>query len=82
MFDTHAIARTLTESGIPPGQVDAITAALAAAAEHDVGTLATQTDIAAVRADMASLEARIYRAMLIQAGVIIGATVGIQRVLG
>ena len=79
MFDTHAIARTLTESGIPPGQVDAITAA---AAEHDVGTVATQTDIAAVRADMASLEARIYRAMLIQAGVIIGAIVGILRVLG
>ena len=47
----------------------------------DAGGVATQTDIAAVRADMASLEARIYRAMLIQAGVIIGAIVGILRVL-
>ena len=81
MSDPHAIARTRTESGIPPAQADAITAAVAAAAEQDVGGVATQTDITAVRADMASLEARIYRAMLIQAGVIIGAIVGILRVL-
>ena len=77
MSDPHAIARTRTESSIPPAHADAITAA-----EHDAGHVATQTDITAIRADMASLEARIYRAMLIHAGVIIGAVVGILRILG
>ena len=36
--------------------------------------LATKTDI---RAEIAAIEARIYRAMLLQAGAIVGALVGI-----
>ena len=82
MSDPHAIARTPTESGVPPAQANAITVAVAAAAEHDARRVATQTDIAALLTDMASLEARIYRAMLIQVGVIISAIVGILRILG
>ena len=74
MSDPHAIARTRTESGIRPPREQ--TAAVAA------GHVATQTDIAALLTDMASLEARIYRAMLIQVGVIISAIVGILRILG
>ncbi len=69
MFDTHAIARSLTDADLTPAQVDAITDAIRQAAEHDtVGsreTPATKTDLANLRAD-------IYRAMLVQTGVTVG----------
>ena len=69
MFDTHAIARSLTDADLTPAQVDAITDAIRQAAEHvTVGsreTLATKTDLANLRAD-------IYRAMLVQTGVTVG----------
>ena len=41
---------------------------------HRFDALATKAD---VRAEIAALEARIYRAMLLQAGAIVGALVGI-----
>lgn len=41
---------------------------------HRFEALATKAD---VRAEIAALEARIYRAMLLQAGAIVGALVGI-----
>ena len=44
------------------------------AAAVDVAALATKAD---VRAELAAIEARIYRAMLVQAGAIVGALVGI-----
>ena len=75
MFDTHAVARTLTEAELTPAQADAITDAVRLAAEHDaaaldVETLATKsdlaaveaalkTDVAAVKSDVAGLEARL-----------------------
>ena len=34
MFDTHTIARTLTDAGIDPKHADAITDAVRQAAEH------------------------------------------------
>ena len=79
VFDTHEIARSLTAADLTDAQADAITAAVRRAAEHDpaavdVDALATKAD---VRAELAALEARIYRAMLIQAGAIVGALVGI-----
>ena len=37
---------------------------------------------AATRADLGALEARVYRAMLIQAGAIVGAVVALLRMLG
>ena len=86
MFDTHAIARSLTAADLTDAQADAITAAVREAAEHDdaavdVDALATKADIAAVQikmtAELSTLEARIYRAMLVQAGAIVGALVGI-----
>ncbi len=56
MFDTHAIARTLTDAGIEPAQADAITNAVRQAAEHDNAAepLATKADVAAVRTDLAA----------------------------
>ena len=75
MFDTHAIARSLASADLTPAQVDAITDAIRQAAEHEGADYATG-------AELAAMEARIYRAMLIQAGAIVGAVVGILRFLG
>ena len=74
MFDTHAIARRLIDAGLSDKQADALTDALREAAEHDaagidVETLATKTDL---RAEVSSLEARLYRAMLMQTAVTVG----------
>ena len=70
MFDTHAIARTLTDANLTSAQADAITAAVRQAAEHDAatldpGTLVTKTDlraeIAGVDARLAALELRLIK---------------------
>ena len=74
MLDTHAIARSLTGSGLSEAQADAITAAVRQAADAP-SEMATKADLHAMRAD-------IYRAMLIQAGAIVGAVVAILRTLG
>lgn len=86
MFDTHAIARALAGADLTPAQVDAITDAVRQAAEHDAagldtGALATKAGVTALKTDVAALEARIYRAMLVQAGAIVGAVIGILRFL-
>ena len=67
MFDTHAIARSLTDAELTPAQADAITDAIRQAAEHGdhVTTEQFKTGLAELRAD-------IYRAMLIQTGVTVG----------
>ena len=62
MFDTHAIARSLTAADLTDAQADAITAAVREAAEHDgaavdVDALATKADVAAVQADVAAVQA-------------------------
>ena len=62
MIDTHAVARTLTEADLTPAQADAITDAVRLAAEHDaagidVETLATKSDVAAVKSDLTAVEA-------------------------
>ena len=86
MFDTLAIARQLAAAGIRPEQADAITEAVKTAAEHDAGgidtkNLATKADLAELRTEITAMEARIYRAMLVQAGAIIGAVIAIPRFL-
>ena len=72
MFDTHAIARQLTGAGLTPDQADAITDAVRQAAEHG-GHVTPET----LRGGLAELRSDLYRAMLIQAGGIVGAIVGI-----
>ena len=74
MFDTHAIARRLIDAGLSDKQADALTDALREAAEHDaagidVETLATKADL---RSEVLALEARLYRAMLMQTVVTVG----------
>lgn len=86
MFDTHAIARTLTDAELTPAQADAITAAVRQAAEHEatdleVATLVTKTDlraeVAGVDARLAALELRLIKWIvgtgLAAAGIVIAA---------
>ena len=77
MFDTLAIARQLTAAGLDSEQANAITDAIRQAAENG-DHVTTQT----LDARLGALEARIYRAMLLQAGAIVGAVVAILRLLG
>ena len=62
VFDTHAIARSLTAADLTDAQADAITDAVREAAVHDaaavdVDALATKADVAAVQADVAAVQA-------------------------
>ena len=68
MFDTHAIARALANADLTPAQVDAITNAGRQAAEHEPRDLVTRADL--------------YRALLLQTGVLIGAGIAVLRLLG
>ena len=72
MIDTHAVARSLTDAEFTPAQVEAVTAAVRMAAERGDHVTAERFE-----AGLAALAARIYRAMLIQAGAIVGSLVGI-----
>ena len=84
MFDTHAIARSLTDADLTPAQADAITDAIRQAAEHGDHVTSDQfkAGLAELRTDIASIETRIYRAMLIQMAATIGGTVALLRLLG
>lgn len=76
MFDTHAIARQLAGAHLTTEQVDAITDAVRQAAEHGKHVTPEQQ-----AADLATLRADIYRAMLIQTAATIGGTVALVRLL-
>ena len=85
MFDTLAVARRLAEAGFDPAQADALTAARPASGEHVTqagldARISAQDD--RIDARISALEARIYRAMLLQAGAIVGAVVAILRFAG
>ena len=67
MFDTHAIARSLTDADPTPAQADAITDAIRQAAERGDHVTSEQ-----FKTGLAELRADIYRAMLIQTGVTVG----------
>ena len=77
MLDTHAIARSLTDAGIPAAQADAITDAVRTAAESaDYAT----------RADLLALELRIVKWVVgtgaAVAGTVIAAVAALLRLLG
>ena len=63
MFDTHAIARSLTDANLTPAQADAITAAIRQAAEHGehVTPHTISAGLAELRAEIAQLETRLVR---------------------
>lgn len=76
--DTLRTARTLTEAGVPGRQVDATARAIDDAVGEARDGLLTRV---ATREDLAALEARLLRALPIQAGVIVGAVVALLRLL-
>jgi hypothetical protein len=72
--DTLRTAETLTEAGVPERQAAGHARAIEDAATEAVGDLVT-------RADLAQLEVRLVRILLIQTGVIIGAVVALLRLI-
>ena len=75
-LDTLTIARNLTDAGADPKLAEAITAAVRQAAEHD-----NAAEPLATKRDLAELKTSMVWAMLIQTGVIVGATVALLRTL-
>lgn len=82
MFDTHAIARSLTDADLTPQLADAITAAIRQAVEHDAAGAATKADLADLRVELAGLEARLIKWMIgiVFAGA--GLVIAVLRLMG
>ena len=72
-FDTFSAARALETVGVERAQAEAIASAIGHTGENatkaDVSAL--QVELSAVRGDIPSLEARMYRALWIQGGAIV-----------
>ncbi len=82
-FDTLATARKLKAAGFNDAQAEA--EAVAEAVRAGRGELATKADIASLKADIAGLEARFYRAMLWQCAftvAVAAVAVGLMQALG
>lgn len=75
MFDTHAIAWSLSEANLTEAQVDAITEAVRQAADHGDHVTSEQfkAGLAELRTEIASLRADLTWRMLAVAGLIIAA---------
>ena len=71
-FDTYTAAKRLRDAGFDERQAEAAVSMVRDAAGADREQLATKADLAEVRADLAGLEARMYRALWIQAAALIG----------
>ena len=81
MFDTHTIARTLTDAGIDPKHAVAITDAVRQAAEHSEHVTPEHLD-AALAALEVRLTWRFAGAILAQTITMLGGMVAILRLLG
>ncbi len=80
--DTLRTARTLTEAGVPDRQADATARAIDDAVSEATQELVTRKHLdLTLSAALADMERRIYRAMLIQTGVTVGAVVALLRLL-
>ena len=75
MFDTHSIARTLSEADLTPAQVDAITEAVRPAADRGDHVTSDQfkAGVAELRTEIAGLRADLTWRMLAVAGLVIAA---------
>ena len=80
-FDTLTTARELEAAGVERRQAEAHAEALRRAVSADRDEFATKADLAGVRdelrTDLAGLEARMYRALWIQAAALIGTQLAI-----
>jgi hypothetical protein len=66
-FDAFSAARALEAAGVERSQAETIASTIA----HN-GEVATKSDVVALKADISNLEARMYRALWIQGGAIVG----------
>ena len=75
MFDTHSIARTLSQANLTPAQVDAITEAVRQAADHGDHVTSEQfkAGLGELRTEIAGLRADLTWRMLAVAGLVIAA---------
>ena len=73
-FDTFSAARALEAAGVERSQAETIASAIAhtgeLATKHDFRAL--KSDFSGLKADLSNLEARMYRALWIQGGAIVG----------
>lgn len=83
--DTLRTVNTLREAGVPDRQAAAHARATDDAVSEAIEALATRADVFASRAELqaeiAALRGDMYRAMLIQTGVIVGAVVALMRLI-
>ena len=66
-FDAFSAARALEAAGVERSQAETIASTIAYN-----GEVATKSDVVALKADISNLEARMYRALWIQGGAIVG----------
>ena len=83
MFDSLMIARQLTDAGLERAQADVLADAIRQAAEHGdhVTPDTLRAEVATLHGAINAFRADICRAMLLQAGAIVGAVVAILRLL-
>jgi basic membrane lipoprotein Med (substrate-binding protein (PBP1-ABC) superfamily) len=60
-LDTHETVKRLTAAGFSDAQAEALTAAVKNAVDIDLSNLATKTDIADLRREMADMKAELVR---------------------
>ena len=77
-IDTLKFVRRLTDAGMERRMAEAIVEGLS---EADTSELATRTDIAGLRTEVADLKAEMFRFMMLQAVAIVGLTVTLIKLL-
>ena len=81
-FDTLAYARRLKEAGVDEAQAEAHAEAVRDAVTEGVATTADIVRLEAkIETGLAALEARMHRALWMQAGVIVAAVVALVKLL-
>jgi basic membrane lipoprotein Med (substrate-binding protein (PBP1-ABC) superfamily) len=60
-LDTHETVKSLTAAGFTNAQAEALTAAVKQAVDIDLSNIATKTDIADVRREMADMKAELVK---------------------
>ena len=60
-LDTHETVKSLTAAGFTDAQAEALTAAVKQAVDVDLSNIATKTDIADVRREMADMKAELVK---------------------
>ena len=60
-LDTHETVKSLTAAGFTDAQAEALTAVVKQAVDIDLSNIATKTDIAGVRGEMADMKAELVK---------------------